>query len=97
MLTEVMHHYRLARPPVDVGFYETEHHKQIVHDLRTTIMAGRLIDQEAHARRAGGYTGDRTNGRDAHRGTANMNVSRSVRRVACVSRPFHPRCARSQL
>ena len=43
MLTEVMHHYRLARPPVDVGFYETEHHKQIVHDLRTTIMAGRLI------------------------------------------------------
>ena len=43
MLTEVMRHYRLARPPVDAGFYETEHHKQIVHDLRATIMAGRLI------------------------------------------------------
>ena len=24
MLTEVMRHYGLARPPVDVGFFETE-------------------------------------------------------------------------
>ena len=26
MLTEVMRHYGLARPPVDAGFFETEHH-----------------------------------------------------------------------
>lgn len=29
MLTEVMQHYDLARPPVDAGFFETEHHAQV--------------------------------------------------------------------
>jgi type II secretory pathway predicted ATPase ExeA len=43
MLTEVMRHYRLARPPVDVGFFETEHHAQVARDLRAAIQAGRLI------------------------------------------------------
>ena len=43
MLTEVMRHYRLARPPVDVGFFETEHHVQVMRDLRAAIQAGRLI------------------------------------------------------
>jgi hypothetical protein len=33
MLTEVMRHYRLVRPPVDVGFFETEHHAQVARDL----------------------------------------------------------------
>jgi hypothetical protein len=28
MLTEVMRFYGLARPPVDAGFFETEHHAQ---------------------------------------------------------------------
>ncbi len=28
MLTEVMRHYSLARPPIDAGFFETEHHAQ---------------------------------------------------------------------
>ena len=43
MLTEVMRHYRLARPPVDVGFFETEHHAQVARDMRAAIQAGRLI------------------------------------------------------
>jgi type II secretory pathway predicted ATPase ExeA len=43
MLTEVMRHYRLRCPPVDVGFFETDHHKQIVTDLRAAVAGGRLI------------------------------------------------------
>lgn len=43
MLTEVMRHYRLARPPVDVGYYETDHHRQMVADLKVAIRGGRLI------------------------------------------------------
>lgn len=43
MLTEVMDYYGLERPPVDVGFFETEHHVQISRDLRAAIMGGRLI------------------------------------------------------
>ena len=43
MLTEVMRHYRLAQPPVDVGFFETEHHAQVARDLRAAIQGGRLI------------------------------------------------------
>lgn len=29
MLTEVMRFYGLARPPIDAGFFETEHHAQV--------------------------------------------------------------------
>jgi type II secretory pathway predicted ATPase ExeA len=43
MLTEVMRHYGLRRPPVDVGFFETEHHLQIARDLKAAIQGGRLI------------------------------------------------------
>ena len=43
MLTEVMRFYGLARPPVDAGFYETEHHAQVSRDIRAAIMGGRLI------------------------------------------------------
>ena len=43
MLTEVMRYYRLARPPIDAGFYETEHHAQVSRDIRAAIMGGRLI------------------------------------------------------
>ena len=43
MLTEVMRHYSLRRPPVEVGFFETDHHKQIVADLRAAIVGGRLV------------------------------------------------------
>jgi type II secretory pathway predicted ATPase ExeA len=43
MLTEVMQYYGLARPPVEVGFFETEHHAQVSRDIRAAIMGGRLI------------------------------------------------------
>jgi type II secretory pathway predicted ATPase ExeA len=43
MQTEVMRYYGLARPPVDLGFFETEHHAQLTHDLKTAITGGRLI------------------------------------------------------
>jgi hypothetical protein len=41
MLTEVMRFYDLARPPVDVGFFETEHHAQVSRDIQAAIMGGR--------------------------------------------------------
>ena len=43
MLTEVMRHYGLTRPPVEVGFFETEHHAQVARDVRVAIQGGRLI------------------------------------------------------
>ena len=43
MLTEVMRHYGLVRPPVDAGFFETEHHAQVARDIRAAIVGGRLI------------------------------------------------------
>jgi type II secretory pathway predicted ATPase ExeA len=43
MLTEVMQHYGLARPPIDAGFFETEHHAQVSRDIRAAISGGRLI------------------------------------------------------
>ncbi|MET4898628.1 AAA family ATPase [Sphingomonadaceae bacterium jetA1] len=43
MQTEVMRYYGLARPPVDLGFFETEHHAQLTHDLKTAINGGRLV------------------------------------------------------
>ena len=43
MLTEVMRYYELARAPVDLGYFETEHHTQLIRDLRASIAGGRLI------------------------------------------------------
>jgi hypothetical protein len=43
MLTEVMQHYGLARPPIDAGFFETEHPAQVSHDIQAAITRGRLI------------------------------------------------------
>ena len=43
MLTEVMQRYGLTRPPVDVGFFETEHHTQLSRDIRIAIMGARLV------------------------------------------------------
>jgi len=43
MLTEVMRYYGLARPPVDAGFYETDHHAQVLRDVRAAILGGRLV------------------------------------------------------
>jgi type II secretory pathway predicted ATPase ExeA len=43
MLTEVMEHYGLARPPIDAGFFETEHHAQVSRDIQAAITRGGLI------------------------------------------------------
>jgi type II secretory pathway predicted ATPase ExeA len=43
MLTEVMQHYGLARPPIDAGFFESEHHAQVSRDIQAAITQGRLI------------------------------------------------------
>ena len=43
MLTEVMRYYELARAPVDLSYFETEHHTQLIRDLRASIAGGRLI------------------------------------------------------
>jgi type II secretory pathway predicted ATPase ExeA len=43
MLTEVMHYYGLVHPPIDAGFFETEHHTQVAHDIQAAITRGRLI------------------------------------------------------
>jgi type II secretory pathway predicted ATPase ExeA len=43
MQTEVMRNYGLEKPPVDLGFFETPHHVQLAHDLKTAISGGRLI------------------------------------------------------
>jgi len=43
MLTEVMRYYGLVRPPIDAGFYETDHHAQVLRDVRAAILGGRLV------------------------------------------------------
>ncbi len=43
MLTEVMRYYRLVRPPVEVGFFDTERHAQVSRDIRAAILGGRLV------------------------------------------------------
>jgi type II secretory pathway predicted ATPase ExeA len=43
MLTEVMRYYDLTRPPIDAGFYETDHHAQVLRDVRAAILSGRLV------------------------------------------------------
>jgi hypothetical protein len=43
MLTEVMRDCSLARPPVDTGFCETDHHAQISRDAGADILGGRLV------------------------------------------------------
>lgn len=43
MLTEIMHSYGLRCEPVNMGFFETEHHEQLLRDLRVAIHHGWLI------------------------------------------------------
>jgi len=43
MLSEVMRFYGLARPPIDAGFFETEHYAQVSRDIRAAIVGGPLI------------------------------------------------------
>jgi type II secretory pathway predicted ATPase ExeA len=43
VLTEVMDHFGLACDPNAAGFYETPHHRRVLHGLRAALPRGRLI------------------------------------------------------
>jgi type II secretory pathway predicted ATPase ExeA len=43
MRIEVMQHYGLTQPFSQAGYYETEHHKQLIKDIKGAILEGRLI------------------------------------------------------
>ena len=43
MRVDVMQHYGLTQPLSQAGYYETDHHKQLLKDIRGAIMEGRLI------------------------------------------------------
>lgn len=43
MRVEVMQYYGLTQPLDQAGYYETEHHKQLIKDIKGAIHEGRLI------------------------------------------------------
>lgn len=43
MRVEVMQHYGFTTPFNQAGYYETDHHKQLMKDIRGAILEGRLI------------------------------------------------------
>ncbi|MFD2274288.1 hypothetical protein ACFS07_33385 [Undibacterium arcticum] len=43
MRVEVMEHYGLTQAFSQAGYYETEHHQQLIKDIKGAIMQGRLI------------------------------------------------------
>jgi len=43
MRVEVMQHYRLTQPLSQAGYYETSHHQQLIKDIKSAILEGRLI------------------------------------------------------
>lgn len=43
MLTEVMEHFRLERDLLMAGYYETDHHRQLIKDVKASILVGRLV------------------------------------------------------
>lgn len=43
MRIEVMEHYGLVRPLSQAGYYETSHHRQMLKDMKGSILEGRLI------------------------------------------------------
>jgi type II secretory pathway predicted ATPase ExeA len=43
MRVEVMQHYRLTQPLSQTGYYETSHHQQLIKDIKSAILEGRLI------------------------------------------------------
>lgn len=43
MLTEVMEHFGLIRELRTAGFFETEHHRQLIKDVKNAVYGGRLI------------------------------------------------------
>src|SRR5215468_8150665 len=43
MRVEVMQHYRLTQPLSQAGYYETSHHQQLIKDIKSAVLEGRLI------------------------------------------------------
>ena len=43
MRVEVMQHYQLTQPLSQAGYYETQHHQQLIKDIKSAILEGRLI------------------------------------------------------
>jgi type II secretory pathway predicted ATPase ExeA len=43
MLSDVMSHFKLVKEFRNVGYFETDHHKQIVQELKMAIQQGKLI------------------------------------------------------
>jgi type II secretory pathway predicted ATPase ExeA len=43
MRVEVMEYYGLTQPFSQAGYYETEHHQQLIKDIRGAVLQGRLI------------------------------------------------------
>ena len=43
MRVEVMQHYGIKIPFNQAGYYETEHHAQLLNNIRGAILQGRLI------------------------------------------------------
>ena len=43
MLSDVMSHFKLVKEFCNVGYFETDHHKQIVQELKMAIQQGKLI------------------------------------------------------
>ena len=43
MRVEVMQYYGLTQPLSQAGYYETDHHKQLIKDIKGATLEGRLI------------------------------------------------------
>jgi type II secretory pathway predicted ATPase ExeA len=43
VLSEVMEHYGLASPLDEAGFFETEHHRKVIGQVKAAAQAGRLV------------------------------------------------------
>lgn len=43
MRVEVMDYYGLAKPLNRAGYYETEHHSQLLRNIRGAILEGRIV------------------------------------------------------
>jgi type II secretory pathway predicted ATPase ExeA len=43
VLSEAMEHYGLASPLDEAGFFETEHHRTVIRQMKAAIQAGRLV------------------------------------------------------
>jgi len=43
MLIDALNHFGLAKSPREAGYFETEHHQQLLHELEAAVPQGGLI------------------------------------------------------